>query len=141
MRCSVQHRQDTGANRAGDSRGRHTTTARSLHALPGGACIIDTPGLRTLRLDADAATLSGVFDDIAQVRAALPLPRLPAPGRARLRGARAGGAGAPAQLPQAARELRRDTMSALERKEQRQQWKSRSRAARERDRDKRGDGP
>ncbi len=29
--------QITGAVRAGDSRGRHTTTARSLHRLPGGA--------------------------------------------------------------------------------------------------------
>ena len=46
---------DTGANRSGDSRGRHTTTARSLHRTMHGACIIDTPGLRTLRLDGDAA--------------------------------------------------------------------------------------
>ncbi|HEX4235456.1 MAG TPA: GTPase RsgA, partial [Caldimonas sp.] len=39
--------QDTGAVRVNDGRGMHTTTARSLHRLPGGACIIDTPGLRT----------------------------------------------------------------------------------------------
>ena len=48
--------QDTGAVRAHDSRGKHTTTARSLHRLPGGACVIDTPGLRALRPDGDAAT-------------------------------------------------------------------------------------
>jgi len=56
--------QDTGAVRANDGRGKHTTTARSLHRLPGGACVIDTPGVRTLRPDADAA-LAGAFADIA----------------------------------------------------------------------------
>jgi ribosome biogenesis GTPase len=35
--------QATGAVRAHDSRGRHTTTTRSLHMLPDGACFIDTP--------------------------------------------------------------------------------------------------
>ena len=56
--------QDTGAVRENDGRGKHTTTARSLHRLPGGACVIDTPGLRTLRPDADAATLAASFDDV-----------------------------------------------------------------------------
>lgn len=41
--------QDTGAVREHDSRGKHTTTSRSLHQLPSGACVIDTPGLRALR--------------------------------------------------------------------------------------------
>jgi ribosome biogenesis GTPase / thiamine phosphate phosphatase len=58
----------TGAVRADDSRGRHTTTVRSLLPLPGGACVIDTPGLRSLRLDLDdAAPLAGVFDDVARL--------------------------------------------------------------------------
>ncbi len=56
--------QDTGAVRADDSRGRHTTTARSLHLLPGGACLIDTPGLRTLKPDLDEAELAASFADI-----------------------------------------------------------------------------
>jgi ribosome biogenesis GTPase len=56
--------QATGGVRGGDSRGRHTTTARSLHLCPGGACIIDTPGLRALRLDADEEQLEASFDDI-----------------------------------------------------------------------------
>ena len=56
--------QDTGAVREHDSRGMHTTTARSLHLLPGGACVIDTPGLRTLRPDIDEATLAASFGDI-----------------------------------------------------------------------------
>ena len=56
--------QETGGVRLGDGRGRHTTTARSLHQCPGGACIIDTPGLRTWRADADEETLAATFEDI-----------------------------------------------------------------------------
>jgi ribosome biogenesis GTPase len=57
--------QQTGGVRDGDGRGRHTTTARSLHRCVGGACIIDTPGLRSWRPDADEDTLAASFDDIA----------------------------------------------------------------------------
>lgn len=56
--------QETGAVRASDSRGHHTTTARSLHLCPGGACIIDTPGLRSLQLNLDEEALSVSFADI-----------------------------------------------------------------------------
>lgn len=56
--------QPTGAVRRGDGRGRHTTTARFLHRCPQGGCIIDTPGLRTFRPDADAKTLAASFEDV-----------------------------------------------------------------------------
>jgi ribosome small subunit-dependent GTPase A len=39
-------RQATREIRAGDDRGRHTTVRRELVALPGGALLVDTPGLR-----------------------------------------------------------------------------------------------
>ncbi len=39
----------TGEVRGTDSRGRHTTTHRALIPLPGGACLIDTPGMRELK--------------------------------------------------------------------------------------------
>ena len=39
----------TGAVRESDARGRHTTTHRALLALPMGACLIDTPGMRELK--------------------------------------------------------------------------------------------
>lgn len=39
----------TGEVRSTDSRGRHTTTHRALIPLPGGACLIDTPGMRELK--------------------------------------------------------------------------------------------
>lgn len=59
--------QATGAVRTDDSRGRHTTTVRSLRALPGGACVIDTPGLRALSLALDASELDAAFSDIAEL--------------------------------------------------------------------------
>jgi ribosome biogenesis GTPase len=62
--------QETGSIRKGDGRGRHTTTARSLHLCADGTCIIDTPGLRTWRPDADEGTLASVFSDIELLAAA-----------------------------------------------------------------------
>lgn len=56
--------QATGGVREDDSRGRHTTTARSLHLCEGGACIIDTPGLRSLQPDIDEEELTAAFEDI-----------------------------------------------------------------------------
>jgi ribosome biogenesis GTPase len=41
-----EQRQATRPIRAGDDRGRHTTVRRELVPLPGGALLIDTPGLR-----------------------------------------------------------------------------------------------
>lgn len=43
-------RMATGAVRHHDSRGRHTTTHRALLQLPTGGCLIDTPGMRELKL-------------------------------------------------------------------------------------------
>ncbi len=59
----------TGAVRAGDDRGRHTTTARELLLLPGGGVLIDTPGMRELHLWLGADGLSETFADIAELAA------------------------------------------------------------------------
>jgi ribosome biogenesis GTPase len=64
-----QSTQQTGAVRESDSRGRHTTTIRQLHLLPGGACLIDTPGLRGLRLDMDEDSLDEAFAEIGALAA------------------------------------------------------------------------
>lgn len=42
-------RMKTAHVRESDARGRHTTTHRALIALPSGACLIDTPGMRELK--------------------------------------------------------------------------------------------
>jgi ribosome biogenesis GTPase len=48
-----EERLATGAVREDDERGRHTTTHRELVQLPGGALLLDTPGMRELQLYAD----------------------------------------------------------------------------------------
>jgi ribosome biogenesis GTPase len=45
-----EDRIKTGAVRSHDSRGRHTTTHRALLKMPTGGCLIDTPGMRELKL-------------------------------------------------------------------------------------------
>jgi ribosome biogenesis GTPase / thiamine phosphate phosphatase len=56
----------TGAVRAGDGRGRHTTSASSLYELPGDIRVIDTPGIRRFSVDdADAVTLADGFAEFA----------------------------------------------------------------------------
>jgi ribosome biogenesis GTPase len=62
-------RQRTNAERADDSRGRHTTTERQLLELESGALLIDTPGMRELALWADEDTELGGFDDIQALAA------------------------------------------------------------------------
>jgi ribosome biogenesis GTPase len=130
--------QDTGAVREHDSRGKHTTTSRSLHRLPGGACVIDTPGLRTLRPDVDQDTLMATFGDVE--RLAL---------QCRFRDCRHGDEPGCAvregvdadrlrNYHKLLREALRDTLSALERQQQVSIWKARGRATRERLRIKRG---
>jgi ribosome biogenesis GTPase len=59
----------TGEVRAGDHKGRHTTTARQLHLVGGRCCLIDTPGLREVGLWTDTDTVDVVFDDIAVLAA------------------------------------------------------------------------
>lgn len=59
--------QATGAVRADDSRGRHTTTGRVLIPHPSGAVIMDTPGMRELALSAEASDLDAGFHDLASL--------------------------------------------------------------------------
>ena len=132
--------QDTGAVRAQDSRGKHTTTSRSLHRLPGGACVIDTPGLRTLRPDADEATLAAVFEDIAALAA-----------QCRFRDCRhhdEPGCAVRSTVDadhlrnyhKLLREARRDTLTVLEKQQQVAVWKQRGKAFRARVKFERGQG-
>ena len=58
-------RQVVGAVRAEDGKGRHTTTARQLVPLEGGALLIDTPGMREMQAWVDESAVDGAFEDIA----------------------------------------------------------------------------
>jgi ribosome biogenesis GTPase len=122
--------QSTGAVREHDSRGKHTTTSRTLFRLPQGACIIDTPGLRTLRPDVDETRLAASFDDIDALAA-----------RCRYRDCAHGDepdcavrAGVdPDRLNnyfKLKRDAQRDTMTALERQRLSAEWKARSKSVR-----------
>ena len=55
--------------RDSDHRGRHTTTHRELIVLPGGALLIDTPGMRELQLWSADAGVAEAFDDISAISA------------------------------------------------------------------------
>lgn len=131
--------QDTGAVRVNDSRGRHTTTSRSLHRLAQGACVIDTPGLRTLRPDGGEATLAASFADVEALAAQCRFrdcTHANEPGCAVQAGV---GADRLRNYHKLLREMRRDTMNALDRQRQVAAWKVRGRIAKARIRSKRGD--
>ena len=53
--------------RVDDSRGRHTTTGRTLHRLPEGGWLIDTPGMREIQLTDVEEGIKEVFSDILEM--------------------------------------------------------------------------
>ena len=59
--------QPTRPTREADSKGRHTTTARQLFRLPGGALLMDTPGLREFALWNVDSGLVETFADIEEL--------------------------------------------------------------------------
>ena len=59
-----ESRQATNSVRESDSRGRHTTTFRALIQLPSGGCLIDTPGMREIKLTGEESLDGEQFGDI-----------------------------------------------------------------------------
>lgn len=59
----------TGDVRAGDSKGRHTTTTRMLHPLPGGGVLLDSPGIRAVGLWVGPEAVDAVFPEIEELTA------------------------------------------------------------------------
>jgi ribosome biogenesis GTPase len=56
-----------GAVRSGDAKGRHTTTNRQLHRVPGGGVVIDSPGIREVGLAGDEESVAATFADIDEL--------------------------------------------------------------------------
>lgn len=57
----------TGGIREDDAKGRHTTTARSLHRTLAGGWLIDTPGMREMGVFDAAAGIDAVFAEITEL--------------------------------------------------------------------------
>ncbi len=55
--------------REDDAKGRHTTTSRSMRSIINGGWVIDTPGMRALRLFDNAEGIDAVFDEIIEAAA------------------------------------------------------------------------
>ena len=89
-----REKQKTREVRAADQRGRHTTTHRELIALPGGALLLDTPGLREIQLWSDGAGFDAAFEDVSGLFASCRFTGLQPRERARLRGPCRGRGGA-----------------------------------------------
>lgn len=60
-------RQATAEVREGDQKGRHTTTRRELVLLPMGGVLIDTPGMREMKIADAGHGLLTAFDDIEEL--------------------------------------------------------------------------
>jgi ribosome biogenesis GTPase len=63
-RLAGQSLQEVRPVREADGRGRHTTSSRTLIPLPGGALLMDTPGLRELQLWEAAEGVLQTFPDV-----------------------------------------------------------------------------
>lgn len=59
--------QRTGEVREDDQRGRHTTVAAELVPLPGGAWLLDTPGLRAVTLWTSGVGIERAFKDVFDI--------------------------------------------------------------------------
>lgn len=59
-----ESRQATGEVREGDRRGKHTTTAAELIALPGGGWLLDTPGVRAVSLWLSGRGIERTFPEL-----------------------------------------------------------------------------
>jgi len=58
-----------GETRKSDDRGKHTTSWRELIVLPQGGILVDTPGLREVKLWVDESNLQATFHDIDELSA------------------------------------------------------------------------
>jgi ribosome biogenesis GTPase len=58
---------EVGDVRAGDGKGRHTTSWRHLQLLGSGGALIDTPGLRAVGMWVDEGGIDAAFADVSEL--------------------------------------------------------------------------
>ena len=139
--------QEVQPVRESDSRGRHTTTTRELFALPGGALLMDTPGLREMQLWDAEHGVTQAFADIDSLAARCRFGNCrheAEPGCAVLAALNAGTLDA-ARIENQRKLLReqeflRRKMDPEARQEQKEQWKLIHRAARQKYQQREKDG-
>jgi ribosome biogenesis GTPase len=129
--------QATGGVRSSDGRGRHTTTARSLHRCAQGACIIDTPGLRTFRPDADPQQLAATFEDVQALAQQCRFRDCSHANEPGCRVREQVDADRLENYKKLLRDAQRGELTALQRIEQRSKWKAIGKAGSQRAREKR----
>lgn len=66
-RLSGELAQRTSQVRESDDRGRHTTTHRQLFRLPGGALLLDNPGVREIQPWQARAGMRAAFEDLLEL--------------------------------------------------------------------------
>jgi len=66
--------QETSDVRAHDGKGRHTTSVRQLFVLPGGAMVIDNPGLREIAIGSAGSGIGATFEDVLALAAGCRYP-------------------------------------------------------------------
>ena len=66
-RLLSEETQAVGDVRAGDHKGRHTTSSRHLLVVPGGGVLIDTPGLRSVGLTGAEGGVALAFPDVEEM--------------------------------------------------------------------------
>jgi ribosome biogenesis GTPase / thiamine phosphate phosphatase len=140
-------RQEVREVRESDSRGRHTTTSRELLLLPGGALLMDTPGLRELQLWDAEDGLTHTFAEIDELaeRCGFSNCRHEGEPGCAVRAALDAGTLDPARLENRRKLLReqeflRRKMDPKARQEQNEQWKRIHRAARQKYQQRQRDG-
>ena len=129
-RLAGEERARVSEIRAGDARGRHTTTRRQIHLLPEGGLVLDTPGMRELALwDGDGLEQSFAdIDRLAETCRFGDCAHDAEPGCA-IRAAIAAGS-LPAERLESWRKLQREAshherqVSVLARHEERRKWKA-----------------
>ncbi len=59
--------QETRSIRKDDDKGRHTTTSRTLHLLPAGGILLDTPGMREIQIVDCEHGIEETFSEIVEL--------------------------------------------------------------------------